>query len=208
MNPTLATIIFILDIYFVLKTYVLEKHVVDKAHKKYASLGTSLFMAIHGIGSMLELTVGYLAVLDPSNVNLAKATAFIALFVNLPSGAIMTPKVFGVKHLTVPGFTLMGVLRLVEAYRVLAVDHRLVPNLWILLQVGTLVRLLGYFVLPYTSKNGKRGGMFTEPVNYSFNILLSGYFVAMFVYPPFWLFASLLIYAVAQTFMPVVVVKK
>ena len=32
----------------------------------------------------------------------------------------------------------------------------------ILLQVGTLVRLLGYFVLPYTSKGGRHGGMFTE----------------------------------------------
>ena len=42
----------------------------------------------------------------------------------------MTPRVFGVKHLTVPGFTLMGVLRLLEVSRVLLIDHRLVPNLW------------------------------------------------------------------------------
>ena len=58
--------------------------------------------------------------------------------------------------------------------------------------------LLGYFVLPYSSKGGRRGGMFTEPVNYSFNVLLRKYFVAVFVYPPFWLFLSLGIYAVAQ----------
>mmetsp|Transcript_215 Transcript_215/g.386 ORF Transcript_215/g.386 Transcript_215/m.386 type:complete len:109 (+) Transcript_215:522-848(+) len=64
----------------------------------------------------------------------------------------------------------------------------------------------GTFVLPYSSKGGARGAMFTEPVNYSFNILLSGYFVAMFVYPPQWLFLSLGIYAVAQNFMPVVIV--
>ena len=43
-------------------------------------------------------------------------------------------------------------------------------------------------------------------MNYSFNILLSGYFVAMFVYPPVWLFLSLGIYALAQNFMPVVVI--
>ncbi|GMH53317.1 hypothetical protein TL16_g01424 [Triparma laevis f. inornata] len=123
MNPTLATLIFLTDIYFVLKTYVLEKPVVDVAHKKYTSLGTYLSMAAHGIGSM--------------------------------SGAIMTPKVFGVKDLTVPGFTLMGVVRLLDVARVLTVDHRLVPNLWIMLQVGTLVQLLGHFVLPYSSKGGR-----------------------------------------------------
>ena len=206
MNPTLATLIYLADIYFIFKTYALEKRVVDVAHKKYAGLGTTLFMAFHGVGSFSELTLGYLACVYPSSSSLARATAYLALLVNLPSGFVMTPKVFGVRHLTVPGFTLMGVLRLLEAARVLTVDHRLAPNLWILLQVGTLVRLLGYFVLPYSSKGGPRGAMFTEPVNYSFNILLSGYFVAMFVYPPQWLFLSLGIYAVAQNFMPVVIV--
>lgn len=139
-------------------------------------------------------------------MKLAHATTYVALFFNLPSGARMTPKVFGVKDLTVPGFTLMGVVRLLDVARVLTVDHRLVPNLWILLQVGTLVRLLGHFVLPYSSKGGKRGGMFTEPVNYSFNILLSGYFVVMFVHPPSFLFLSFGLYPLAQTFMPVEVI--
>ena len=92
-----------------------------------------------------------------------------------------------------------------EVLRVLTLDHRPVENLWILIQVGTLVRLMGYFVLSYTRKNGMRGGIFIEPVNYFFNILLSGYFYAMWVYPPFWHFLSLGIYAVVQNVMPVVV---
>ena len=58
---------------------------------------------------MSELTIGYLAIMNPSNAKLDVATAYLALFVNLPSGAIMTPKVFGVKYPTVPGFTLMRV---------------------------------------------------------------------------------------------------
>ena len=83
MNPTLATLIFIADLYFVLKTYVLEKPVVDVAHKKYASLGTTLFMAAHGIGSMSELTLGYMACLDPSNVKVRKTGGALLLHSSL-----------------------------------------------------------------------------------------------------------------------------
>merc|ERR1719201_2008509 len=105
------------------------------------------------------------------------------------------PGVFGIKHLTVPGFYLFGYLRAVEILRTLVYDYRNYPQAWILLQVGTVVRLLGYFILPFSSIDGKRGDLFTEPTNYSFNILLSGYLTAAFVYPPKWLLASLLCYA-------------
>merc|ERR1711937_828817 len=89
-----------------------------------------------------------------------------------------------------------------EVLRVLVVDHRLFPNLWILLHVGTVVRLLGWFVLPYTSSSGRRGDLFTEPVVYSFNILLSGYLTAAFVYPPKFMLGSLALYAVSQCVWP------
>merc|ERR1712014_168597 len=98
------------------------------------------------------------------------------------------------KHLTVPGFYLFGVLRLVEIARTLFGDYRNYPQAWILLQVGTVVRLLGYFVLPFSSTDGVRGDLFTEPTIYSFNILLSGYLTAAFVYPPQHVLASLLCY--------------
>merc|ERR1711862_326205 len=114
---------------------------------------------------------------------------------NIASGFVLTPGVFGIKHLTVPGFYLFGVLRCVEILRTLAFDYRNYPQAWILLQVGTVVRLLGFFVLPFTSTDGSRGDLFTEPTLYSFNILLSGYLTAAFVYPPKWLLTSLLCYA-------------
>jgi hypothetical protein len=72
----------------------------------------------------------------------------------------------------------------------------------VVLQVGTVVRLLGYFVLPYSSKDGNRGDLFTEPINYSFNILMSGVLTAAFVYPPFYVLAQNLIYVVAYFAMP------
>jgi len=106
-----------------------------------------------------------------------------------------TPGVFGIKHLTVPGFFIFGMLRALEILRTLAYDYRNYPQAWILLQVGTVVRLLGYFILPFSSIDGRRGDLFTEPTIYSFNILLSGYLTAAFVYPPKLVLASLLCYA-------------
>jgi hypothetical protein len=202
MNPTLAIVLFIIDVWSILLAYYIERPAVKNAHKKYAAHGTSYAAMIHGIGSCVELAVGLAAVLRPDVPAIAKATAYIALLINLPSGWIMTPRVFGVRHLTVPGFSLQGVLRTMEALRVLTVDTRLVPNLWILLHVGTVVRLLGYFVLPYSTTDGLRGDLFTEPINYSFNILLSGILTAAFVYPPFWLLASHAPYVLFYFIMP------
>merc|ERR1712187_219694 len=86
---------------------------------------------------------------------------------------------------------------------VLMVRHALVTNLWILLKIGTAVRLLGRFVLPYTSVDGgRRGDLFTEPMVYSFNILLSGYLTAAFVYPPKYLLGSLIVYVVGACIWP------
>jgi len=241
MNPLLAVCLWFVDVYFLLKTYYLEKLTVTNAHKKYKAHRTTIAVAIHGLGSAVELTVGLLAVLAHAKVaptaagwlgistspeanshlpqslglahlvallspwkdQLAQATAFLALFVNVPSGLVLNPNVFGVKHLTVPGFLLFGFLRTMEGLRVLMVSHALVTNLWILLKVGTVVRLLGWFVLPYTSVDGgRRGDLFTEPVVYSFNILLSGYLTAAFVYPPKYLLGTLVLYPLWYPWYP------
>jgi len=205
MDPALAWMLWIIDMYFLVKTYYLERMVVTNAHKKFKAHGNTAIVAVHGIGSSLEFCIGLAAVLNPDKPYLAKITALLALCVNVPSGFMLTPRVFGVKHLTVPGFYKYGWLRVMESVRVLN-NPLLVPNLWILLKVGTVVRLLGYFVLPYSSidaiKEGKRGDLFTEPVIYSFNILLSGYLVAAFVYPPEFLLGSLIVYVVGQWFYP------
>merc|ERR1719399_1696680 len=129
----------------------------------------------------------------PKKTILTKMSAALAIN-NIISGFILTPGVFGIKHLTVPGFYLFGVLRAVEILRTLIHDYTNYPQAWILLQVGTVVRLLGFFVLPFSSVDGVRGDLFTEPTIYSFNILLSGYLTAMFVYPPKWVLSSPLLY--------------
>merc|ERR1719399_2036109 len=129
----------------------------------------------------------------PKKTILTKMSAALAIN-NIISGFILTPGVFGIKHLTVPGFFLFGVLRSIEILRTLAYDYRNYPQAWILLQVGTVVRLLGYWILPFSSIDGRRGDLFTEPTMYSFNILLSGYLTAAFVYPPKDVLASLLLY--------------
>ena len=202
MPPVLAVSIWIIGIYFLIKTYYLERGVVMNAHKKYTAHRNNLTVLIHGVGSVVEMAVGCAACCNPQNEMLARATAYLTLFVTVPSGAILTPRVFGIKYLTVAGFAKFGLLRALEAYRVLFVNFKLVPNLWILLQVGTVVRLLGWFVLPYSSTDGVRGDLFTEPTIYSFNILLSGYLTAAFVYPPKYLLGSLLLYAITNVFYP------
>jgi hypothetical protein len=201
MNPALALGMYATDVYFLAKTYWAEKQVVDKAHVKYDVHGTTKYAIAHGIGSVVELTLGLFATLRPENPLLAKLTALLALTVSIPTGLMLNKGVFGIKCLTIPGFFKYAVLRTLESLRVLTLDPKLVPNLWILLHVGTIVRLLGYFVLPYSSKNG-RGDLFTETTMYSFNILLSGYLTAAFVYPPKHLLASLGVYMLGQLLYP------
>jgi hypothetical protein len=193
MNKFVAVSTWLLGVYFLVKTYVVEKGVVKQAHKKYKAHGTTTAVAMHGTGSALEISIGCLACCYPKKIVLTKIASALAIN-NIISGFVLTPGVFGIKHLTVPGFYLFGVLRAVEILRTLAFDYTNYPQAWILLQVGTIVRLLGFFVLPYSSTDGVRGDLFTEPSLYSFNILLSGYLTAAFVYPPKWVLSSLLCY--------------
>jgi hypothetical protein len=198
MNKFVGVATMLTGWYFLIKTYVVEraiskKNAVDQAHKKYKAHNNMWAVAAHGGGSALEMSVGCLACIYPEKTVFTKIASSLAIN-NILSGFVLTPGVFGIKHLTVPGFYLFGVLRAVEIIRTLGYDYRNYPQAWILLQVGTVVRLLGYFVLPFSSTDGVRGDLFTEPTIYSFNILLSGYLTTAFVYPPKWLLASLLCY--------------
>lgn len=193
MNKYVAISTMMTGWYFLLKTYWLERNVVHTAHKKYKAHNNKLAVAMHGMGSSAEITLGCLACCYPKRIILTKMSLALAIN-NVISGFILTPGVFGIKHLTVPGFYLFGVLRLVEILRTLIYDWTNYPQAWILLQVGTVVRLLGFFVLPFSSIDGARGDLFTEPAIYSFNILLSGYLTAAFVYPPKHVLSSLLLY--------------
>jgi hypothetical protein len=201
MNRFVAVSTLLTGWYFLIKTYVIERGVVNQAHKKYKAHGNTMAVAAHGTGSALEITIGCLACCYPKKTILTKIASALAIN-NILSGFVLTPGVFGIKHLTVPGFYLFGVLRAVEILRTLVYDMTNYPQAWILLQVGTVVRLLGYFVMPFSSTDGVRGDLFTEPSLYSFNILLSGYLTAAFVYPPKWILISLLAYVYQHMIQP------
>lgn len=198
MNKFVGVATLLTGWYFLIKTYVVEraiskKNAIDQAHKKYKAHDNMWAVAAHGGGSALEMSVGCLACIYPEKTVFTKIASSLAIN-NILSGFVLTPGVFGIKHLTVPGFYLFGVLRALEIFRTLCFDYRNYPQAWVLLQVGTVVRLLGYFVLPFSSTDGVRGDLFTEPTIYSFNILLSGYLTAAFVYPPKMVLSSLLCY--------------
>jgi hypothetical protein len=193
MNKFVAMSVWLTGVYFLIKTYVVERGVVDKAHKKYKAHKNMKVVAAHGGGSALEISIGCLACCYPKKTILTKIASALAIN-NILTGFVLTPGVFGIKHLTVPGFYMFGIARAIEIFRTLVYDYRNYPQAWILLQVGTVVRLLGYFVLPYTSIDGQIGDLFTEPTTYSFNILLSGYLTMAFVYPPKWGLISLISY--------------
>merc|ERR1712196_152439 len=159
----------------VVERAISKTNAVDQAHKKYKAHQNMWAVAAHGTGSALEITIGCLACIYPKKTVFTKIASSLAIN-NILTGFVLTPGVFGIKHLTVPGFYLFGVLRAVEILRTLRYDYRNYPQAWVLLQVGTVV-------LPFSSTDGVRGDLFTEPSIYSFNILLSGYLTAAFVYP-------------------------
>mmetsp|Transcript_13080 Transcript_13080/g.38719 ORF Transcript_13080/g.38719 Transcript_13080/m.38719 type:complete len:647 (-) Transcript_13080:361-2301(-) len=200
MRPSLCVLTYVWTVYFLLKAYYVERRTVKRAHKKFVAHGTNHIAHLHGLGSSLELTIGMFAILRPDMPSLAYVCVALAMLINVPTGFLMTKGVFGVKHITVPGFALFGVLRIAEAYRTVFIDPRAMQGMWVLLQVGTIVRLLGFFVLPFSSVDGARGDLFIEPVNYTINILLSGYITVGFVYPPFLNLASLLLFVAAHPY--------
>ena len=123
MSPALGLAIWLLAMYFLLKSYVLEKNVVGEAHKKYRAHGTRITAIIHGTGSALELTLGLCAILSLADTHTAsqgaiapnssllydvcrllrpyqrmmcQACAVLAM-VNVATGLILNPGVFGIK---------------------------------------------------------------------------------------------------------------
>lgn len=193
MNKCVAMMLALVGMHSVIKVYCIEKKAVARAHKKYHAHKNMWAVAMHGTGSVLEIPMGCLACCYPTQTIFTKMASLLAIN-NVFSGFVLTPGVFGIKHMTVPGFGVFGALRGLEMFRTIFDDYRNYPQAWILLHVGTVVRLLGWYVLPYSSTDGRRGDLFTEPTMYTFNILLSGYLTAAFVYPPKWVLASLLLY--------------
>jgi len=210
VNGSLAIGLFFLYCYSWGIMHIAERGAIARAQRKRLAptwaatqpyTHSPIVVALHGLGSFVEMALGVCAILWRDDATWAHSAAILALAVNIPTGLLLTPRV-GIKHLIVPVFWLWSVCRALEAVRVLYLNDKLLPNLWILLQVGTAVRLVGYYLTPYSSKDGGRGDLFTEPLCYSFTILISGTTVVAFVYPPHCILFSCAVFAIAKLVWP------
>eukprot|EP00931_Biecheleriopsis_adriatica_P092905 TRINITY_DN66673_c0_g1_i1.p1 TRINITY_DN66673_c0_g1~~TRINITY_DN66673_c0_g1_i1.p1 ORF type:complete len:197 (+),score=25.84 TRINITY_DN66673_c0_g1_i1:29-592(+) len=82
--------------WFLVKTYVIERDVVRRAHKKYAAHNNKLAVAMHGTGSAIETTLGCFACCYPEHAILTKMSSALAIN-NVITGFVLTPGVFGIK---------------------------------------------------------------------------------------------------------------
>jgi len=186
--------------------YYTERQAVAHAHKKFAAHGISPAVYVHAAAGVAETLLGLAFLLDPveSRAGYAYAAALVAALLHVPSGFLLTPHVWGLKNITVTGYAFVGILRLYQAARVFLVDPRLgLPDLWILLHMATLVRLVGFFVTPYSSADGgRRGDLFTEPLVYTLYVSMAAFVTLSFVFPPVVGLAALFIFAAVEAATP------
>lgn len=135
---------------------------------------------------------------------------------------------WGLQHVTVTGYIIVNLLRLNQALRVfgheivhfnhihsatknatiwmgseLQIDVFSFPDLWVLLHMATLVRLVAYYVSPWTSFNGNRtGDLLTDPVVYTFSVTVAALVTLGFVYSPSINFIAVVILSIAHVFLP------
>ena len=151
MSATVAFIIFTLDLW-VWSMYYTESRVAKRHGKKFIAFGTQKVVLIHALAGVLETIFGLSYILSGKMIY-AHTAAYLALLVHVPTGLILTPKVWGLKHITVPGYFFVGLCRGIQAYRVLH-DASKLPDLWIVLHTASMVRLVSYYITPWSSTNG------------------------------------------------------
>ena len=82
--------------------YYTESAVAKRHGKKFLAYKTNRTVIIHAIGGVLETVTGFYYI-HTGNIKYAYFSAYIALFVHIPTGFILTPKVWGLKHITITG---------------------------------------------------------------------------------------------------------
>jgi len=197
----IALLMFAADLWVWYLSAYTERDATAHAHKKYTAHSTTRVVFLHFVSGVLETILGLWYILH-GDAWFAKAAAYVALFVHAPSGLYLSPKVWGLKHITVPGYLLVGVCRLAHAVRVIQLPQKL-PDLWILLHMATLVRLCSYYITPFSSSDGgRRGDLVTEPIVYTLSVSLAALVTLGFVYPPVFSLAALGAMALTQKVMP------
>lgn len=227
MSSLLACILFIMDLwswslYFVEKEVVENSHKKYKAHKTSSIvkihsmsgiletilgllyvLHRNIFLSLEfetRTGGTFDINIsqqGNHEFQQNINQKLAMVCGFIALLGHIPTGLMLAPKVWGIKNMTVTGYIFVGLLRFWHVYEVLFVDYRLLPQLWILLHTATMVRLVGYYVCPFSTTK-RKGDLLTDPFIYTLSTGLATFTTLAFVYPPVVNVAALISIAVVE----------
>lgn len=138
-------------------------------------------------------------------VRIAASVAVIsAVFVHIPTGLMLVPKVFGIAYITKIGYIIVGLMRLERAsiafWSMLSSEsvedvYEPILDLWMLLQIAFLVRIISIVVLPTTLPSsgdttqearlyGKRGNAIYDPIMYTFSVTSASLLITPFVYPP------------------------
>ena len=137
MNASVAWTLFACDLWTWSKYYT-ERSVVKHTNKKFTAHKTDRVVLVHAFAGVIETVLGLIYILNPNGgyEHIAKACAWVALLLHIPTGLYLAPKVWGIPHITVTGYVFVGLCRAVEACMVLFHEGgnvKLLPRLWILL---------------------------------------------------------------------------
>mmetsp|Transcript_22562 Transcript_22562/g.42073 ORF Transcript_22562/g.42073 Transcript_22562/m.42073 type:complete len:186 (-) Transcript_22562:766-1323(-) len=109
--------------------YYYERAVIQRKHKKFIATRLTTVLLIHVLSGMVETLAGFVSVIHPQNPHYAHLTAYLALLLHIPSNLMLSPRVWGLRYITVTGYVVVGLLRAVTALRVLVDSHYLVADL-------------------------------------------------------------------------------
>merc|ERR1719331_1704572 len=114
LTPTCVTLCFLADLY-VWSLYYIEKEVFVHAHKKFKAHSTSWVVIIHAIGGFVETVLMLVYFLNPHSTSsqlYGLAASWTALIIHIPAGFMLTPRVWGLKNITVGGYLFVGLCQL------------------------------------------------------------------------------------------------
>jgi hypothetical protein len=200
-SPVVACLLFAADLWVWYVSACTERDATAHAHKKYTAQSTTRVVFVHFLTGVVETVLGLLYILT-GEAKFATASAYVALLMHAPTGLFLSPKVWGLKHITVTGYLLVGICRIMQALRVIQQPHKL-PDLWILLHMATAVRLCSYYITPFSSSDGgRRGDLVTDPLVYTLSVSLAALVTLSFVYPPVFSLAALGVVALVHKVCP------
>jgi len=197
MSTLMATILLLGDLiswFF----YYIERNVVKKNHKKFIKKKKILYL--HIITGIIETILGYWAIIS-NEKHFIYYTAYVSLIHVLTTFPLI-PNVWGLKYITIPGYLIVSFMRLFEICCIFFNSNKIyhLQNLWILLHTATLVRILSYYIYPWSSKNGKYGDLSVNPVIYTGSVSTAALICTIYVYDPFIVFIVLGILFLAKLY--------